>query len=238
MRWPHRPRRSTLALGGNSKMKLYFSPLACSTATRIALYEAGADAEFVEVDPKTKRTSDGRDFHDVHPLGLVPALELPSGKLLTENAAVLQYVARAFPEAGLAPTDADGVTELQQWLAVLHRDGAPQGAVRAAPRRPNEPGRDGVLARPRRFSPRLRGPSPVAASIPARPLQRRGRVPLHGVYLEPGDAGRFEALASAVVIPRASLGAPGHRARLRGRAGALPARAGATIGGAELAVMV
>ncbi len=36
-------------------MELYFSPLACSMATRIALYEAGADAKFIEVDPKTKK---------------------------------------------------------------------------------------------------------------------------------------------------------------------------------------
>jgi hypothetical protein len=35
-------------------MKLYFSPLACSLATRIALYEAGAEATYVEIDPKTK----------------------------------------------------------------------------------------------------------------------------------------------------------------------------------------
>ena len=35
-------------------MDLYFSPLACSLATRIALYEAGAEANFLEVDPKTK----------------------------------------------------------------------------------------------------------------------------------------------------------------------------------------
>ena len=30
-------------------MDLYFSPLACSMATRIALYEAGADATYLEV---------------------------------------------------------------------------------------------------------------------------------------------------------------------------------------------
>ena len=35
-------------------MDLYFSPLACSLATRIALYEAGASANYLEVDPKTK----------------------------------------------------------------------------------------------------------------------------------------------------------------------------------------
>jgi glutathione S-transferase len=100
-------------------MKLYFSPLACSLATRIALYEAGADATFEEVDPKTKRTSSGRDFRQVHTLGLVPTLELPNGDLLSENAAVLQYVARAYPEARLAPTDARGLAQLQQWLCFI-----------------------------------------------------------------------------------------------------------------------
>ncbi len=41
-------------------MDLYFSPLACSMATRIALYEAGADANYLEVDPKTKKCAEGR----------------------------------------------------------------------------------------------------------------------------------------------------------------------------------
>ncbi|MDF3066745.1 MAG: hypothetical protein K0R38_2346, partial [Polyangiaceae bacterium] len=86
---------------------------------RIALYEAGASAELVEVDPKTKRTAGGRDYHEVHPLGLVPALELADGKLITENAAVLQYMARAFPAAELAPTDAEGLADLQQWLCFI-----------------------------------------------------------------------------------------------------------------------
>jgi glutathione S-transferase len=42
-------------------MELYFSPMACSLASRISLYEAGAeDVQFVEVDPKTKRTTTER----------------------------------------------------------------------------------------------------------------------------------------------------------------------------------
>src|SRR4029077_15596314 len=32
------------------RMDLYFAPLACSMATRIALSEAGADARFIQVD--------------------------------------------------------------------------------------------------------------------------------------------------------------------------------------------
>ena len=55
-------------------MDLYFSPLAGSLAARIALYEAGADARFIEVDTETKRTSDGSDFAEIYPLGLVPRL--------------------------------------------------------------------------------------------------------------------------------------------------------------------
>jgi glutathione S-transferase len=100
-------------------MKLYFSPLACSLATRIALYEANADVELIEVDPKTKRTSDGRDYREVHSLGLVPALELEDGTLLTENGAILQYVAERHPEAELAPRDQMGPARLRQWLSFI-----------------------------------------------------------------------------------------------------------------------
>lgn len=100
-------------------MKLYFSPLACSLATRIALYEAGVAAEFVEVDSKRKRTEHGEPFLAINGLGLVPTLELDSGERLSENAAVLQFVARSYPAAELAPTDEAGVTRLQQWLCFI-----------------------------------------------------------------------------------------------------------------------
>lgn len=100
-------------------MKLYFSPLACSLATRIALYDAGADARYVEVDTKTKMTSEGVDFSTVNGLGLVPTLDLGEGVILTENAAILQHVAERFPDAGLAPRDALGRARLQQWLCFI-----------------------------------------------------------------------------------------------------------------------
>ena len=100
-------------------MKLYFSPLACSLATRIALYEAGARATFVEVDPRTKRTPDAVEFRMIYPLGLVPALEMDNGELLTENAAILQYVADRYPDACLAPRDPRGRSRLHQWLCFI-----------------------------------------------------------------------------------------------------------------------
>jgi glutathione S-transferase len=46
-------------------MDLYFAPLACSMATRIAIYEAGADVRFIEVDTKAKRIVDGGDYRAV-----------------------------------------------------------------------------------------------------------------------------------------------------------------------------
>jgi glutathione S-transferase len=100
-------------------MQLYFSPLACSMATRIALYEAGASATFVEVDPRTKRTTDGVDFRTIHALGLVPTLRTDAGELLTENAAILQYVADQFPSAELAPAQGLARARLQQWLCFI-----------------------------------------------------------------------------------------------------------------------
>jgi len=85
-------------------MDLYFSPLACSLATRIALYEAGAEANYFEVDPKTKVVQkDGSDFRAVNPLGLVPTLRTDEGTVLTENAAILQYVADRFRRPASRP---------------------------------------------------------------------------------------------------------------------------------------
>ncbi len=101
-------------------MDLYFSPLACSMATRIALYEAGADANYMEVDPKTKVVlNDGSDFRKVNPLGLVPTLRTDDGVVLTENAAILQYVADRFPKAGIAAGPGIERSKLQQWLCFI-----------------------------------------------------------------------------------------------------------------------
>jgi len=100
-------------------MDLYFSPLACSMASRIALYEAGAAANFIEVDPKAKRTRDGVDYRTINPLGLVPALRINAGTVLLENAAILQFIADRYPAAALAPRDGLHRAQLQQWLSFI-----------------------------------------------------------------------------------------------------------------------
>ncbi|WP_439370469.1 glutathione binding-like protein [Bradyrhizobium sp. DASA03120] len=101
-------------------MDLYFSPLACSMATRVALYEAGAEANYLEVDPPTKTVlNDGSDFRAVNPIGLVPTLRTDEGVVLTENAAILQYVADRFPQSGLGATAGIERTRLHQWLCFI-----------------------------------------------------------------------------------------------------------------------
>ncbi len=103
-------------------MDLFFSPLACSMSGRIAFAEANAPVTLIEVDPDAKRVlATGEDYRAINPLGYVPALRLDDGTVLTENAAILQYVADAFPEAKLAPPESDrlGRARLRQWLSFI-----------------------------------------------------------------------------------------------------------------------
>ena len=103
-------------------MDLFFSPLACSMSARIALAEAGAAVNLVEVDTHAKRVlATGEDYRAINPLGYVPALRLDDGTVLTENAAILQFIADAHPAAGLAPPQSDELAraKLRQWLSFI-----------------------------------------------------------------------------------------------------------------------
>lgn len=104
-------------------MDLYFSPLACSMATRIALYEADATARYIQVDLKSKRIlEDSSDFLVINDMGQVPVLRTNDGTLLTENPVVLLYVADQFPGSGLAPRDGFDRYRLQQWLGFANSE--------------------------------------------------------------------------------------------------------------------
>ena len=102
-------------------LQLYFYPMACSLASRIALMEAGIEARYHLVDIWTKTVvEDGSDFWLVSPKGAVPVLMLENGERLTENAAVLQYIADLKPELGLAPPPASfDRYRLQEWLSFV-----------------------------------------------------------------------------------------------------------------------
>ncbi|WP_017475962.1 glutathione transferase GstA [Pseudomonas sp. PAMC 26793] len=98
-------------------MKLYFSPNACSLASHIVLRELALPFELIRIDNQKKLTADGDDFLQINPKGYVAALQLDNGEVLTEGAAILQYLADRIPAAGLAP--ANGSWErvrLQEWL--------------------------------------------------------------------------------------------------------------------------
>jgi glutathione S-transferase len=97
-------------------MELYFSPLACSLAARVAFYEAGIEGKFISVDTKAKRLADGSDFFAVNAMGQVPVLRTDAGELLTENPVVLQYIADQTPQSDLAPQNGMARYRLQQWL--------------------------------------------------------------------------------------------------------------------------
>lgn len=83
-------------------MKLFYYPMACSLADHIALQEAGIEFQIERVDLSTKITATGQNFKDITAKGYVPALELDDGEVLTENIAILDWVASRFPQLGVS----------------------------------------------------------------------------------------------------------------------------------------
>ena len=99
-------------------MKLYYSPGACSLSPHIVLLEAGLNFTAEKVDLKSKKTESGVDFTTVNSKGAVPALLMDDGKLLTEGAAIVQYIADQKPQSGLAP--ASGTLERYRLMEILN----------------------------------------------------------------------------------------------------------------------
>ncbi|HTR85332.1 MAG TPA: glutathione binding-like protein [Reyranella sp.] len=101
-------------------LQLYFWPMACSLASRIALMEAGIEARYTFVDIFSKKIGSGGDFRAVSAKGIVPTLVLENGEVLTESSAVLQYIADLRPESGLAPPAGHPDRyRLQEWLSFV-----------------------------------------------------------------------------------------------------------------------
>jgi glutathione S-transferase len=103
-------------------MKLYYAPGACSLSPHIVAREAGIALELERVDLATNphRTETGADFTEINRKGSVPALRLDDGQLLTEGAAIVQYLADLAPETGLAPAAGTLARyRLQEWLSFI-----------------------------------------------------------------------------------------------------------------------
>ncbi len=99
-------------------MKLYYLPGACSLADHIVLEWIGEPYEAVAVPRDELKTA----FLAINPAGAVPVLE-HDGWRLTQNIAILNYLADLHPALGLA---GDGTpasrAEVNRWLAFVNSD--------------------------------------------------------------------------------------------------------------------
>lgn len=98
-------------------MKLYYSPGACSLASRISIHEAGFESEFERVDLDAKITERGEDYTAINPAGCVPYLILDDGQRVGENVAILTLLAEMAPQ--LAPEGPFAQIRLIQVLSFL-----------------------------------------------------------------------------------------------------------------------
>jgi len=100
-------------------MKLYYSPGACSLADHIALEWIGQPYEAIRVSREDRKAP---AYLEINPAGAVPALE-QDGWVLTQNAAILNYLADSFPQAGLGGDGTPkGRAEVNKWLALVNSD--------------------------------------------------------------------------------------------------------------------
>src|SRR4051812_12408097 len=98
-------------------LTLYFAPGASSMAPHIALFETGA---VFEGRPLSFRRDENKtpEYLAINPLGQVPTLVI-DGRPLTEVAAILFYLARRYPQAGLIPEDAEGQAQVISWMSFI-----------------------------------------------------------------------------------------------------------------------
>ena len=101
-------------------MKLYYSPGACSLADHIVLEWIGKPYTAQRVSREERASAEYKQ--KINPAGAVPVLE-HDGWLLTQNAAILGYLADSFPQAKLGGDGTPkGRAEVNRWLAFVNSD--------------------------------------------------------------------------------------------------------------------
>jgi glutathione S-transferase len=100
-------------------LKLYYFPGACSLADHIVLEWTGIEHTTVRLDRETIRSP---EYLALNPNGTVPFL-VDGDFTLTENAAILRYVAEARPESALLGEYCRrGHAEVVRWTAFINSD--------------------------------------------------------------------------------------------------------------------
>jgi glutathione S-transferase len=100
------------------KLTLYYAPIACSLVPLVTLHESGADFEVKPISLKNKQQHNA-DYLRINPKAKVPVLVV-DGEALTENVAILTWLASAFPARKLLPADPKNAIKtlsLMAWCA-------------------------------------------------------------------------------------------------------------------------
>lgn len=111
-------------------MKLFYKAESSSLFTHIVLIESKLEFKLEKVNLRTKKTERGTDYTLINPKGMVPALELDDGYILTEGVAIAEYIADLVPHCNLiAPTGSMARYHTLEWLnyisAELHKTFTP-----------------------------------------------------------------------------------------------------------------
>lgn len=98
-------------------MILYAMPGTCSLAPHIALIESQTPFVYQMIDPKNKKTREGHNYLNIHPLGLVPAIAHPELGLMTEVTALLEWIHLTNPSQKLLSTQTPAESyQTKKWL--------------------------------------------------------------------------------------------------------------------------
>lgn len=95
-------------------MKFFYSPGACSLASHIALLETGAPFELSKV-PVADKSNRRPEYLAVNPRAFIPALAVDDW-IMTENAAIMLFLAQRYPEARLLPAEPAALAKALEWL--------------------------------------------------------------------------------------------------------------------------
>jgi glutathione S-transferase len=118
-----------------ARTQLFIAPGACCLGAHVVVRELDLPVDIVKVPLRTPDSP----IHAVNPLGRVPALKLADGSVLTENSAILPYLADLEPEGGLlAPAGSAERARIQSWIGYINSE------IHAAAFRP--------INRPERYS--------------------------------------------------------------------------------------